>query len=278
MCRSEYTAHRVYLYVGRYLVRGRLRDALLRASGDEFRHYNFWRGVGGDCRGLTTSVKVAAFLLFSVLFGITALVKALERAEGDTSRLYSELSEGDPELSQTLKAMAEDEDRHESEFAESIDEARVRYLSSITLGVSDAIIELTGIYTGALGILESTRTAGTIGLLAGVSASASMAVASYAQAKHEARRRPHMAAVFTGMSYLAVVSLLALPYFLTESLPAAFALMVVNAVLVIAYISVYGAILLSKSYLREFLSNVTLLLGISIALYALGRALGIFVL
>ncbi|MEM4543457.1 MAG: hypothetical protein QW583_06395, partial [Sulfolobales archaeon] len=75
-----------------------------------------------------------------------------------------------------------------------------------------------------------------------------------------------------------VVSLLALPYFLTQSLLTAFAIMVANAVLVIAYISVYGAILLGKSFLKEFFSNVALLLGISTALYALGRALGIAIL
>ncbi|MEM2006057.1 MAG: ferritin family protein [Sulfolobales archaeon] len=274
MCESEYVAYRTYMYVSKYVVSGKLKLTLEKALSDEFRHYRFWSELCGDCGGITSSIKVLALFLFSILFGVTILIKVLERAEGDTSKLYERLSKENPEFSDVLKAMAEDEDRHESEFASNIDEARIKYLSSITLGVSDAIIELTGVYTGALGMLESTKTAGTIGLLAGISASASMAAASYAQAKHEVWKKPYLAAIYTGTSYLAVVSLLALPYFLTESLLTAFALMVAIANIVIAYISVYGAVILSKSFLREFFSNVALLLGISTALYALGRALG----
>ncbi|MEM4692369.1 MAG: hypothetical protein QXR70_03445 [Sulfolobales archaeon] len=278
MCESEYVAYRTYMYVSKYVVKGKLKSALEKALNDELRHYRFWSEISKGCGDLKTSMKVLALFLLSILFGVTVLVKVLERAEGDASELYERLSKESPELSEVLKAMAEDENRHESEFASSIDEVRVKYLSSITLGVSDAIIELTGVYTGALGMLESTKTAGTIGLLAGISASVSMAAASYAQAKHEVWKKPYLAAVYTGSSYLAVVSLLALPYFLTQSLLTAFAIMVANAVLVIAYISVYGAILLGKSFLKEFFSNVALLLGISTALYALGRALGIAIL
>lgn len=275
MCRSEYVAHRVYLYVGRHLARGGLRGALLRASGDERRHYEFWRSIAGECGGPSALLEVLAFLALSVLFGVTVLIKTLERMEGDTSRAYEELSRVMPERSEELRSMAEDERVHEAEFAGSIDEARVRYLGSIVLGISDALIELTGVYAGALGALESARTAGIVGLLAGASASISMAVASYAQAKHEVGRRPGTAALYTGVSYLLVVLALAAPYFLTEALTLAFALMVASAILIVAYVSVYSSVLLERSYPRELVSNAALLLGVSALLYALGRALGL---
>lgn len=274
MCRSEYVAHRVYLYASRYLAGGKLRKALSKASGDELRHYEFWRRVGGECGGPSALVEVLALLAFSALFGITVLVRTLERMEGDASRAYEELSRGVPEHSEELKSMAEEERVHEEEFASSIDEARVRYLGSIVLGVSDALIELTGVYAGALGVLESARTAGTVGLLAGLSASISMAAASYAQAKHEAGRRPGTAALYTGLSYLAVVLALAAPYFLADALLLAFVFMVISAILIVAYVSVYSSVLFGRSYLRELASNAAMLLGVSAALYALGRALG----
>lgn len=277
MCQSEYVAHKTYQFVGRFIAKGRLRDALFQASNDEYRHYTFWSKVGGDCRVPSSYLKILAFTFFSILFGITVLVKVLERIEGDTSRVYAELAGENPEYFDELNAMAVDESKHEAEFASSINEARIKYLSSITLGVSDAIIELTGIYTGALGILDSTKSAGTVGLLAGISAAISMAAASYAQAKHEIWKKPHFAAIFTGVSYLAVVSVLAAPYFLTEILLLSFAVMIINAILVVAYISVYGSTLLNKSYLREFMSNTGLLLGISVFLYVLGRALGVLI-
>ncbi|MCS7098803.1 MAG: hypothetical protein RMH84_02375 [Sulfolobales archaeon] len=273
MCQSEYVAHRAYLYVGRYLVRGGLREALLSASLNELGHYNFWKKFG-DCRGPLVFLKIFSFIAFTALFGVTALVKLLERIEGDTGRVYEELARSSPELSEELLALSRDESEHEAKFANSIDETRVRYLSSITLGVADAIIELTGIYAGAIGVLESARTVGVIGLIAGVSASVSMAVASYTQAKHEVGKKPHLAAAYTGISYLAAASVLAAPYFLVEAALAAFIFMVLNAVLVIAYVSVYGSVLLGRSYAGEFLSNVVLLLGVSAALYAIGRAVG----
>ncbi len=273
MCRSEYVAHKVYLYAGRYLAKGKLRETLFKASSDELRHYELWKSVSGECRGLSAFLEILAFLAFSALFGATVLAKTLERVEGDASRAYEELSGSVPELD--LRSMVEEEKAHEAEFASSIDEARVRYLGSIVLGVSDAIVELTGIYAGALGALESARTAGIVGLLAGASASISMAAASYAQAKHEAGRRPGAAALYTGVSYLAAVLALAAPYFLVEALLLAFAFMVVNAVLIVAYISVYSSVLRGKSYLREVVTNAALLLGVSASLYALGRALGL---
>lgn len=275
MCQSEYVANRVYLYVSRHLVGGALREALLKASTDELKHYNFWKKLGGECRNISTLLKIFSLTLFSVLFGVTALVKLLERVEGDTSRIYEELARSSPELSEELLAMSRDESEHELKFADSIDETRVKYLSSITLGVADAIIELTGIYAGAIGILESARTVGVVGLIAGISASVSMAVASYAQAKHELRKKPYLAAAYTGISYLLVVSVLAAPYFIVEAVLSAFIFMVFNAVLVIAYISVYGWVILGRSYLREFLSNVALLLGVSATLYTIGRVVGI---
>jgi VIT1/CCC1 family predicted Fe2+/Mn2+ transporter len=61
----------------------------------------------------------------------------------------------------------------------------VRYLGSITLGISDSLIELTGIYAGSLGVFSNNLVAGLTGLIAGLSASISMAIASYIRVRNQ---------------------------------------------------------------------------------------------
>ncbi|MEM4010392.1 MAG: rubrerythrin family protein, partial [Ignisphaera sp.] len=133
--------------------------------------------------------------------------------------------------------------------------------------------ELTGIYTGSLGAFENTISAGLTGLLAGVSASISMAVAAYSQAKQEGRDRPGLSALYTFIAYITASILLALPYFLAPSIYTAFAAMMIVAMAIVAYMSFYVAVLQKTSYLRELALNTALIFGISILLYILGSVL-----
>ncbi|MEM3163506.1 MAG: rubrerythrin family protein, partial [Desulfurococcaceae archaeon] len=99
-------------------------------------------------------------------------------------------------------------------------------------------------------------------------------IASYAQAKHEVGKAPKTAALYTGIAYLLVVLLLALPYFLINVITSAFAAMIVAALLVIAYMSFYSSVLFKRSYLKEFIETSGLMLGVSILLFVLGNVLG----
>ncbi|MEM2158511.1 MAG: rubrerythrin family protein, partial [Sulfolobales archaeon] len=164
---------------------------------------------------------------------------------------------------------------HERNLINNLNEKRIKYLSSIALGISDALVELTGIYAGALGALSSTVNAGLIGLLAGISAALSMTVASYTQAKPEVGKSPKLSALFTGIAYFAVVIALALPYFITSSILTAFISMLAIAIMLIAYISFYGAVLYDRNYLKEFIEGAFLLLGVSLLLYIIGENLRI---
>jgi VIT1/CCC1 family predicted Fe2+/Mn2+ transporter len=56
-------------------------------------------------------------------------------------------------------------------------------MSFIVLGLADAIIEITCVHVGFLGVTSSTLIAGVAGLVVGFAASISMASAAYLQAK-----------------------------------------------------------------------------------------------
>lgn len=275
VCVDEYEAHHIYRALARTPILGkRFREAFEKAAEDELKHYIFWSSIVGDCRSRLSAAKVLLYRVLLLLFGVTITLKFVESMEIEASKIYREITAIKPELKDDVARIVEDERRHEREFLSSINEGRIRYLGSIALGISDAVIELTGIYTGSLGAFESTLSAGLTGLLAGVAASISMGIASYSQAKHEALKNPRISALYTSTAYIAVVLLLALPYFILNSIAAAFIIMLLLVIAIVAYMTFYTAVLYSKNFLKEFTESITLILGISISLYILGLVLG----
>ncbi|MEZ0394584.1 MAG: VIT1/CCC1 family protein [Desulfurococcaceae archaeon] len=274
-CADEYESAEIYGALSRAPLLGpRIRMALERAAEDERRHYEFWRGIVGECRPGPAALKAALYGLALYLFGATFVLKLLESKEVDAIGAYSAIADLDPSLADLARKIEEDERRHEAEFLSSIDEGRVKYIGFITLGISDALVELTGIYTGSLGAFGSSLSAGLTGLLAGVAASISMGVAAYAQARQEGRQGPLLPAFFTFAAYLAVVLLLAAPYFLLGSLLVAFVTMLAISFAVVAYLAAYSSVLHGRKFLAEFVENVLLILGVSLLLYVLGDVLG----
>lgn len=275
MCADEYFSHHVYRHLAKFpFINKKLKTILEKAAEDELKHYNFWRNIVGECTSKISMLKVLLYTVMFYLFGLTVTLRFIESKEFNAAELYKNLIENKPELKDEVNRIIKDEERHEREFALSIDEGRVRYIGSITLGISDALVELTGIYTGSLGAFENTLNAGLTGLLAGIAASISMGIASYAQTKHEGRLNPRLSAFYTFIAYLAVVLVLALPYFLIGSLSIAFGVMLALALVVVAYITFYASILHNRNYFKEFTETALLIFGVSILLYILGSVLG----
>ncbi|MEM0505669.1 MAG: ferritin family protein [Thermosphaera sp.] len=270
-CVDEYESHLIYQALSRApLIGGKTRSVLARASAEEHSHYLFWRSIVGECRSRLSGVKTLVYLVLLLAFGLTVVMKIIESKEKDASSLYRRISEERPDLRDMVAKMIEQEERHEEEFIQSIGENRVKYIGSITLGLSDALIELTGVYTGALGVLNDTLTAGLMGGLAGLTASISMGVASFNQARQEGRLNPLASALYTLVAYLAVTIALAAPYFILKDISMAFSTMLLVSIGITAYLSVYTAVLHGKSFAKEFALTLTLVLGIAFLLYFLG--------
>ncbi len=275
LCLDEYKAYSIYGALSRTpIINRKIRTILEKASKDEYRHYIFWKKLSNECKPRFTVITEFIWTMILMLFGVTVILKLLELTEKDTSSIYREVLKRYPDLGKELENIVIDEERHEKEFLENIDEARIRHLGSIALGISDALVELTGVYAGGIGAFANTLSAGIAGLLAGISAAISMTIASYAQAKHEAGKNPRLAAMYTGVAYFIVVILLAIPYFAIQNIMTAFSISIVIAIIVIAYMTFYSYVIYNRKYVREFLESVALLLGVSILLYIAGRALG----
>jgi len=142
---------------------------------------------------------VLLYRLAVSVFGLTFAIKLMEAGERRAENSYSAVAQELPELGRIVA----DETEHESALMELIDEERLGYLSSMVLGINDALVELTGALAGLTFARQSSRLVGLAGLITGVATSLSMAASEYLSTKNtssvvEAAERPPPLASLSG--------------------------------------------------------------------------------
>jgi VIT1/CCC1 family predicted Fe2+/Mn2+ transporter len=254
----------------------RNKEILEELSRQEYMHYEFWSKFAGKIELEPRELfKLKFFLLLSRVLGRTFIIKFLERHETRAVEVYSQILGKEPlteEDRRTLARVIEDEKFHEGALSSQIDEFAVRHLGSIALGMSDAIIELSGVHAGFLGYTSSSLYTGISGLIVGISASLSMAAAAYLQAKQERGKSPGKSAAVTGLMYMATVVLLTSPFFAGLPLLTALSISVALALVVLAGFTFYSTTILGSSFAREFLENSGVILLVVLVGYLFGTA------
>jgi len=274
-CEDEYTDHLVYRKLAERDNDPERKTILENLSQQEKAHFEFWHDVLGDYQPRVRRLFLHFVLMLRYLFGLTFAVKFLERHEEQVIAEYrSILPHFDGSNKERLEQMIADEEEHENFFIRQIDESVVKYLGFIVLGLADAIIEITGVHAGFLGVTSSTKMAGVAGLIVGFAAAISMASAAYLQAKQDPGRNPFASSLITGFSYILAVVFLAMPYFLTGHMLLAFSISLMMAMLLTAYFTFYSAVLFDRHFVREFLESAVLTLGTAIATYFFGELIG----
>ncbi|MEN3039969.1 MAG: VIT1/CCC1 family protein [Bacteroidia bacterium] len=256
----------------------KMKEILQAFAQQEKTHYDFWRQL------LSVEVPFPKWRLrwhqFLIqLLGVSFILRLLERKEHQTIQEYRRIAPSLPEdMRIHLYRLIEDEEKHEAEFLQAIqtEETRLRYLGFIILGLSDAIIEVTGVHAGFLGVSHYPLTAGIAGLIVGFAASISMASAAYLQAKQNPSVSPLQSALYTGFSYLTAVALLALPYFGFSSMGMAFWVSVAIAVLMILGFVFYSSVVFERSFREEAVASVGILTATSVLSYGFGELLRYF--
>ncbi len=237
----------------------------------EFRHYEFWKKYCPEEKIGINTLTVYFVLFLRYLFGPTFAVKYLEKHEAEVIRRYKSVANLIPSDDKPrFNEMIRDEEEHENGFTVEMQQSRVSYLSFIVLGLADAIVEISGIHAGSLGIYRTTLFAGIAGVVAGAAASIAMASAAYAQAKTGFKGSPALSAFYTGISYFINAVILATPYFLTKAMVQAITSSLILAVLIIAFISYYNAVVSEESFKRDFAELTGIMFGATLALYLLG--------
>ncbi len=278
---NEITEHHVYAALARMEKNAGNRAALERLSAQEKEHYEFWIALlrGKDAAAAEAiaprKATVAGAKLLRSVLGVTFLTKLLEEHEKGASQKYEELRPLVPaDLQGRFTEIIEDERSHERTFIAQLKEARVSYIGFIVLGLADAIVEITGVHSGFLGVTGSTLIAGVAGVIVGFAAAISMGSAAYLQAKQEPDKSAIASAFATGISYFFSVILLALPYFLIRTMIAAFTISTSVGIVLIAAFTFYGAVVFERKFWREFGEAAGLMLGTAVATFIWGAIIG----
>ena len=270
--RSEITEHFIYEKLAESMKDTRNREVLERISSDELKHYEFWRKhTRKDLK--PSKFMIWKYFLISKIFGVTFGVKLMERGEGKAQANYRRISEFVPDA----KEIVEDEEEHERQLTSLIDEERLRYVSSMVLGLNDALVEFTGALAGYTFALQNTRLVAMTGLITGAAASLSMATSEYLSIKSEGNtKNPIRAAAYCGITYILTVLFLISPYLLLTNIYACLSLTIIAAVIAISLFTFYISVAKEIPFKKRFLEMTMISLGIAGITFIIGFFIRIF--
>jgi len=257
--RNEITEYHIYRGLAESVASRENRAILERVAGDELRHYHEWkRRTGADVP--PDRWATFRYLAMGRLLGFTFAVKLMERGEESAQGNYASLIQVVPEA----EAIMHDESNHEDALLAMLDEERLRYTGSMVLGLSDALVELTGTLAGLTLALQNTQLIALSVSITGIAAALSMSASEYLSTKADAgERHPGKAALYTGVAYIFAVLLLVLPYLFLSNYFLCLAVSLILAILVIAGFSFYVGVARGESFRTRFLEMAGLTLGVA---------------
>jgi VIT1/CCC1 family predicted Fe2+/Mn2+ transporter len=246
-------------------------EVLKKLSSTEHGHYEFWRKYVPGEEPKLERLKMYWILFLRRFFGLTFATRYLDRHEEKVVKEYQGLAGLIPESDKVaFDAMVADEMEHEKAFALEAESSAVRYISFVVLGLADALVEISGIHAGWLGLFDKTEIAGLAGVIAGGAASMAMASAAFAQAKQGFKGSARLSAVYTGVSYFITALILATPYFLTPNMIEALASSLTLAVIILAITTWYSVVIQEKHFFKDFVEILIILFATTIIVFALG--------
>ncbi|MGA2199559.1 MAG: ferritin family protein [Nitrososphaerales archaeon] len=268
---DELTDYTLYTRLSETHHNGAFVEVFKQLALIERKHLEFWQKYVPDLRPRLNTGLIRRALFFKRVFGLTFAIRYLERHEADSIKRYKAVSHlVPPEDKAAFDEVLADEEEHENEMSAAIESSTIRYISFVVLGLADALVEITGIHAGSLGIYNKTEVAGLAGIIAGGAASLAMASAAYAQAKQGFKGSAKLSAGYTGVSYFLTALALATPYFLTGSQIDAISVSLVLAVVIVTFASYYSSVISTKPFLRDYLELLGILLCVTVALYVFG--------
>ena len=246
-------------------------EVLRMLSATEHGHYEFWKKYVPEEKPKLDKLKLYWVLFLRRFLGLTFATRYLDRHESNVVAEYAGLAPLIPEADKVaFDVMVADEREHEKAFALKVESSAVEYISFVVLGLADALVEISGIHAGWLGLFEKTEIAGLAGVIAGGAASLAMASASFAQAKQGFKGSARLSAAYTGVSYFITAVILATPYFLTRDMILALGSSLTLAVVILAITTWYSIVIQQKPFFKDFAEILAILFATTILVFALG--------
>jgi vacuolar iron transporter family protein len=267
---AEINEHAIYLELAE-MARGTPNEERLKdLAEDELRHYRVWQtqtGVELEPRPFSKWW----YLTLARVLGLTFSLRLMERREDLSRRHYERLAHRVPKAAD----IAQEETDHESRLVGAVEDERLHYAGSAVLGLSDALVELTGAVAGLTFALQDTVLVAVSALITGISAALSMAGSEYLSRKAESgnERRPAKASAYTGIAYIIAVLLLVFPFLLVDNAFAAMGWSMGNAVVIVALFNAYLAVARSQKFIRRFGEMMAIVAGIAVISFLVGTVI-----
>jgi VIT1/CCC1 family predicted Fe2+/Mn2+ transporter len=268
--RDEITEHEIYRRLAEMTDNPDHRDVLRRLAEDERTHYQLLeKRTGREIR--PRRWRVWMFVGLARMLGFRFTLRLMESREEVAQKNYRKIREALPGADD-IRRIERDEFGHEDELIDAIDETKLRYASSVVLGLNDALVELTGAIAGYTLALQHTRIIAVISLLTGISASLSMAGSEYLSIRTDEKsvKSPARASVYTGVAYIFATLLLVLPFFIIPHHLAALGWTLGNALLLIFLFTYYISFAKGQPFKRRFLEMVLISWGVAAISFGIG--------
>ena len=271
--KDEITGYHVYMNLARSEKNPENKKILEKIAKTELGHYNYWKNyTGTDIAENKNEIRI--FKIIAKLFGMTFAIKLMEKGEKDAQDDYNKLSQFIPDL----KKIINDEMEHEKKLIDLLNEERLKYVSSIVLGINDALVELTGALAGFTFALQIPGLIAITALITGIAAAMSMGASEYLSTKtEETDKSPTKASLYTGSAYMLSVILLIFPYFIISNVYLSLLWAIGNSILVILLFTYYISIAKDLNFKKRFLEMVLISLGIAIISFFIGFVINLFI-
>jgi VIT1/CCC1 family predicted Fe2+/Mn2+ transporter len=265
--KNELTEHIIYENIAALVKDEKNHAILLQCAAEEQKHAGIWENITGKkCK--PNKWKIFRYTLMARLLGYTFTLKLMEGGEKSASPAYRAISGEVPEAA----AIAEDETKHEAALLDILDEERLQYVGSMVLGLSDALVELTGTLAGLTFALQNNRLVALSGLITGIAATLSMTSSAYLSEKADGKPHPVKSSLYTGGVYLLTVIVLILPYLLLPADAGLSAILILGAavILLIAAFMFYVSVAKSESFFRKFGEMAAISISVAVLSFGIG--------
>ncbi len=266
---DELVGAEVYERLSKLVKNPQNAEVLKQIAEDEKYHTQIFKKYTGEALKVNKG-RVLFYLFLSRVFGLTFGIKLQEKGEQSAQKNYSSLLPLIPEMKEIIEA----EEKHEAELIGLINEERLSYMSSVVLGLNDALVELTGALAGFTLSIQNSKTIALLGLITGISASFSMAASEYlstkAETDPEVQLRAGKSALYTGIAYIFTVIALIIPYFFIANYLISLVVTVVIALVIIFVFNFYISVANDYNFPRRFMEMAMISIGVATLSFVIG--------
>lgn len=266
---EEMDGYDIYLSLGKRAKDSENGKILVEIAHAELNHATYIKKYT-DLDISPNKKKVLLYRLTAWIFGLTFVLKMLERNEKLTSNIYKQYPE--------LKSFSKEEDEHEDQLIRLVNESRLKYIGSIVLGLNDALVEFTGALAGFTLALSNSKLIALTASITAIAGALSMGASEYLSNKTEGNSMSQAitSAFYTGLAFIITVIALISPFAFITTPIYALILTLAIAILIIALFNFYYAVVCDKSFHKRFAEMAIISFSIAAVSFSLGYLLKIF--